>query len=68
MMAVRPADHFIGKPARYRQIVRTALKVASHPQTLVVLGIPPSRPETGYGTCYPVVTQPSEQGSTNTRE
>jgi len=48
-MAVLPADHFIGKPARYRQIVRAALKVAAHPGTLVVLGIPPSHPETGYG-------------------
>lgn len=49
LMAVLPADHFIGKPARYRQIVRAALKVAAQPGTLVVLGIPPSRPETGYG-------------------
>src|SRR5690349_18468791 len=49
VMAILPADHFIGKPARYRQIVRAALKVAAHPGALVVLGIPPSRPETGYG-------------------
>lgn len=49
VMAVLPADHFIGKPARYRQIVRAALKVAAQPGALVVLGIPPSRPETGYG-------------------
>jgi len=49
LMAVLPADHFIGKPARYRQIVRAALKVAAQPGTLVVLGIPPARPETGYG-------------------
>jgi len=49
LMAVLPADHFIAKPARYRQIVRAALRVASHPDALVVLGIPPTRPETGYG-------------------
>jgi mannose-1-phosphate guanylyltransferase len=49
LMAVLPADHFIGKPARYRQIVRAALKVAAQPGALVVLGIPPSRPETGFG-------------------
>jgi mannose-1-phosphate guanylyltransferase len=50
LMAVLPADHFIGKPSRYRQIVRAALKVAdAEPGALVVLGIPPSRPETGYG-------------------
>jgi mannose-1-phosphate guanylyltransferase len=49
LMAVLPADHFIGKTARYRQIVRAALKLAAQPGALVVLGIPPSRPETGYG-------------------
>lgn len=49
VMAVLPADHFIGKPARYRQIVRAALRVAAQPGALVVLGIPPSHPETGYG-------------------
>jgi mannose-1-phosphate guanylyltransferase len=49
LMAVLPADHFIAKPARYRQIVRAALRVAAQPDALVVLGIPPTRPETGYG-------------------
>jgi mannose-1-phosphate guanylyltransferase len=49
LMAVLPADAFIGKPARYRQLVRTALKLAGQPGTLVVLGIAPTRPETGYG-------------------
>ncbi len=49
LMAVLPADHFIRKPARYRQIVRATLQAAAQPGALVVLGIPPSRPETGYG-------------------
>ena len=49
LMAVLPADHFIAQPARYRRIVRAALAVAERPGALVVLGIPPTRPETGYG-------------------
>jgi len=49
LMAILPADHFIAKPARYRQIVRAALRIAAQPDALVVLGIPPTRPETGYG-------------------
>jgi len=49
LMAVLPADQFIAKPVRYRQIVRAALRVAAQPDALVVLGIPPTRPETGYG-------------------
>jgi mannose-1-phosphate guanylyltransferase len=49
LMAVLPADHFIAQPMLYRRIVRAALDVATHPGALVVLGIPPTRPETGYG-------------------
>jgi mannose-1-phosphate guanylyltransferase len=49
LMAVLPADHYIARPSRYLQIVRAALDVAHSPGSLVVLGIPPSRPETGYG-------------------
>jgi mannose-1-phosphate guanylyltransferase len=49
LMAVLPADHYIARRTRYLQIVRAALHVAHAPGSLVVLGIPPSRPETGYG-------------------
>jgi len=49
LMAVLPADQFIRDAARYRRIVRAALEVAARPGALVVLGIPPTRPETGYG-------------------
>jgi mannose-1-phosphate guanylyltransferase len=49
IMAVLPADHYIAKPAAYLKIVRAALHAAHAAGSLVVLGIPPSRPETGYG-------------------
>jgi mannose-1-phosphate guanylyltransferase len=49
LMAVLPADHYIAQPARYCRIVRAALHAAHAAGSLVVLGIPPSRPETGYG-------------------
>jgi mannose-1-phosphate guanylyltransferase len=49
LMAVLPADHYIAQPARYLKIVRAALRVAHASGSLVVLGIPPSRPETGFG-------------------
>ncbi len=49
LMAVLPADHFIEQPQKYRQIVSAALDVASEPGRMVVLGIPPTRPETGFG-------------------
>jgi mannose-1-phosphate guanylyltransferase len=49
LVAVLPADHFIAQPERYREFVGAAFKLASKPGRLVVLGIPPSRPETGFG-------------------
>jgi mannose-1-phosphate guanylyltransferase len=49
LMAVLPADHYIQEVAAYQKIVRTALDVANKPGRMVVLGIPPTRPETGFG-------------------
>ena len=49
LLAVLPADHFSAQPDRYREIVRAALDEARKPGHMVVLGIPPTRPETGYG-------------------
>jgi mannose-1-phosphate guanylyltransferase len=49
LMAVLPADSYIADARRYRALVRTALDLARVPGNLVVLGVPPSRPETGYG-------------------
>ena len=49
LFAVLPADHYIANPERYRVIVRAALDVARTKGRMVVLGIPPTRPETGFG-------------------
>jgi len=49
LMAVLPADHYIEQTAEYQKIVSTALDVAREPGRMVVLGIPPTRPETGFG-------------------
>lgn len=48
VMAVLPADHFIRNEAAFRDALLFAAGVASE-RHLVTLGIPPSRPETGYG-------------------
>jgi len=49
LMAVVPADHYIGEAERYRAIVRAALKIAATEDRMVVLGIPPTRPDTAFG-------------------
>jgi mannose-1-phosphate guanylyltransferase len=48
VMAVFPADHVIGKPARFLRLVRAALRAAEKGR-MVVLGIQPRWAETGYG-------------------
>lgn len=49
LMAVLPADHYIAQPDKYRKIVSAALDIAREPGRMVVLGIPPTRPDTGFG-------------------
>jgi len=49
LMAVLPADHYIAQPEMYRSIVGAALEMARTPGRMVVLGIPPARPDTGFG-------------------
>jgi mannose-1-phosphate guanylyltransferase len=44
-----PSDHTIGNAVRFRQIVCAGAELAQREGTIVVLGVPPSRPETGYG-------------------
>jgi len=49
LMAVLPSDAYIRDVARYQKLLGAALERAQMPGNLVVLGIPPTRPETGYG-------------------
>jgi mannose-1-phosphate guanylyltransferase len=48
VMGIFPSDHVIAKPAVYRSVVRSALRGAAA-GNLMVVGIQPRWPETGYG-------------------
>jgi mannose-1-phosphate guanylyltransferase len=48
VMGVFPSDQVIGRPREYLRLVRPALKAAADGK-IVVLGIQPRWPETGYG-------------------
>ncbi len=48
IMGVFPADHHIGRPAAFRRLAGAAWKEASRGR-MVLLGIQPRWPETGYG-------------------
>jgi mannose-1-phosphate guanylyltransferase len=49
LMTVLPSDSYVADATRYRKLVRAALDLARSPGNLVVFGVPPTRPETGYG-------------------
>lgn len=48
VMGVFPSDHVVNKPAAYRAVIQAALKGAAA-RKLMVVGIEPRWPETGYG-------------------
>jgi mannose-1-phosphate guanylyltransferase len=49
LMVALPSDHVIAKPAEFRQALRAACRVASTQGRSVLLGLRPTRPDTGYG-------------------
>jgi mannose-1-phosphate guanylyltransferase len=58
VMGVFPADHVVSKESAYRSVVRAALKGASS-GNLMLVGIQPRWPETGYGYVeFPPGTSP----------
>jgi len=44
-----PSDHVIADERRYRETLQRGIEIASAGPNIVVLGIRPNRPETGYG-------------------
>jgi mannose-1-phosphate guanylyltransferase len=48
-IVVSPADHLVLKEDAFRQCVATAIERASTSESLITLGIAPTRPDTGYG-------------------
>ncbi len=49
VMAVLPADHYMGNNPGFCDCIKRAGSVAAESQALVTIGISPDRPETGYG-------------------
>ena len=61
-MVVLPADHAISAHGVFRADLRLALRVAEETGSLVTLGLPPTRPETGYGYIRPATAMPGTKG------
>jgi len=59
-VALLPADHFIPDDQAFREQLAEAFALAAVRETVVTLGIPPARPETGYGY---IEISPTDDGS-----
>jgi mannose-1-phosphate guanylyltransferase len=49
VIGIFPSDHVVGNNARFAEVLAAGVKVAAAGENIVVLGVPPTRPETGYG-------------------
>jgi mannose-1-phosphate guanylyltransferase len=49
VIGIFPSDHVIKDTARFAEVIRAGVALAAGGDNVVVLGVPPSRAETGYG-------------------
>jgi mannose-1-phosphate guanylyltransferase len=49
VIGIFPSDHVVASIQRFSKVLSAGIKVASAGENIVVLGVPPTRPETGYG-------------------
>jgi mannose-1-phosphate guanylyltransferase len=49
VIAVMPADHLIEPAAKFRGTLADAASLAARDQSIVVIGVPPTHPEPGFG-------------------
>jgi mannose-1-phosphate guanylyltransferase len=49
VIGVFPSDHVVKNRARFAEVIRAGVALAASGDKIVVLGVPPTRAETGYG-------------------
>ena len=49
VIGIFPSDHVVLNRARFEQVVQEGIRLAASGDNIVVLGVPPTRAETGYG-------------------
>ena len=49
VLGIFPSDHVVGDSKRFHEVIEAGVRVASSGDRIVVLGVPPTRAETGYG-------------------
>ncbi len=49
VLGVFPSDHVVANTARFAEVISAGVRLAAAGENIVVLGVPPTRIETGYG-------------------
>jgi mannose-1-phosphate guanylyltransferase len=49
VLGIFPSDHVVGDMKRFHEVIEAGVRVAASGDRIVVLGVPPTRAETGYG-------------------
>jgi mannose-1-phosphate guanylyltransferase len=49
VIGIFPSDHIVKDVARFVEVIRAGVAIAASGERIVVLGVPPTRAETGYG-------------------
>ena len=49
VLGVFPSDHVVANPERFAEVLDAGIRLAAAGENIIVLGVKPTRPETGYG-------------------
>jgi mannose-1-phosphate guanylyltransferase len=49
VLGIFPSDHVVSNPKRFAEVMEKAIRLASAGENIIVLGVKPTRAETGYG-------------------
>jgi mannose-1-phosphate guanylyltransferase len=49
VIGIFPSDHVVANVPRFAEVIAAGVRLAAKGENMVVLGVPPTRPETGYG-------------------
>ena len=64
VIGIFPSDHVVKNKTRFAEVIRAGIALAASGEKIVVLGVPPTRAETGYGYIELGATvEPAQLGS-----
>ena len=49
VLGIFPSDHVVSNIPRFAEVISAGIRLAAAGENIIVLGVPPTRPETGYG-------------------